>query len=84
MNLTDTHNPDIIYGTESWLNPDILSSELFPSGYSVYHHDREDGYGGVFIACQDSLTSCNLEIPNNSCEIVACEIELLNNTKLAN
>ena len=23
MNLIDTHNPDIIFGTESWLNPDI-------------------------------------------------------------
>ena len=82
MNLIDTHNPDIIFGTESWLRPDILSSELFPSGYVVYRQDREDGYGGVFIACQESLSSCSLEIPNNCCEIVACEIKLSNNSKL--
>ena len=49
MNLIDSHNPDIIFETESWLNPDILSSELFPDGYSIYRRDREDGYGGVFI-----------------------------------
>ena len=36
MNLIDSHNPDIIFGTESWLNHDISSSELFPDGYSVY------------------------------------------------
>ena len=25
MNLIDTYHPDIIFGTESWLNPDIAS-----------------------------------------------------------
>ena len=82
MNLIDTYHPDIIFGTESWLNPDISSCELFPEGYSVYRHDRKDGYGGVFIACRESLTSCSLEPANNFCEIVACEIELLNSSKL--
>ena len=28
--LLDTENPDIVIGTESWLTPDISSSEVFP------------------------------------------------------
>ena len=67
MNLIDTHNPDIIFETESWLNPDISSSEPFPDGYSVYHRDRKDDYDSVFIACRESLTLCSLEIANNFC-----------------
>ena len=67
MNLSDIHNPNIIFGT--WLNPDISLSGLFPDGYSVYCHDREDGYGGIFIACREFVTSCSLEIANNFCEI---------------
>ena len=30
MNLIETYHPDIIFGTESWLNPDMSSCELFP------------------------------------------------------
>ena len=82
MNLIDTYNPDIIFGTESWLKSDILSSEVFPIGYSVYRCDRADGYGGVFIACHESLISCCLEIDGNLCELVACEVKLLNNSNL--
>jgi len=80
--LLDTHNPDIVFGTESWLKPDILSSEVFPTGYSVYRKDRSDGYGGVFVACREPLISCNVYLENNNCELVACQIKLLNNSDL--
>ena len=43
FNLLNTYNPDIIFGTESWLRPDILSSEVFPADYSVYRRDCSDG-----------------------------------------
>ena len=82
FNLLDTYNPDIIFGTESWLKPDLLSSEVFPAGYSVYRRDRSDGYGGVFVACHEPLISCSLEIENNHCELVACQVKLLNNSNL--
>ena len=36
MNLINTYHPDIICGTESWLNSEISSSEVFSSGYNVY------------------------------------------------
>jgi len=35
-------SPNIIVGSESWLKPDILSSEVFPGGYNVYRKDRPD------------------------------------------
>ena len=37
--FVDTHNPDIIFETESWLSPSISSSEVFPHGYCVYRED---------------------------------------------
>ena len=66
MNLIDTHNPDIIFGTESWLNSDILSSEIFPDGYSVYRQDQlqGDGFGIVFHRLL-RITSCIVDIANN-------------------
>ena len=78
MNLIETYYPNIIFGTESWFNPDVSSCKLFLEGYSIYRQDREDGYGGVFIACRESLISCSLEPANNFCEIVACEINYSN------
>ena len=82
MNLITVHNPDIIFGTESWLKADIFSGEVFPTGYSVYCHDRVDGYAGVFIACIETLISCELKIDHNFSELIACEIKLPNSSQL--
>ena len=54
INLIEFHTPDIVFGLESWLKSDIKSSEIFPSNYALYHHDHDDGYDGVFVACCDS------------------------------
>ena len=62
INLLDVYHPDIVFGSESWLKPNILSSEMFPSGYTVYQKDRHDGYGGVFIACRNTLISSKLQL----------------------
>ena len=40
MNLINTYCPEIIFGSESWLNSDISSSEIFPTGYNVCCKDR--------------------------------------------
>ena len=82
MNLIDTRNPDIIIRSESWLKSDILSCEVFPPGYTVYRHDRANGYGGVFVACCESLISFSLETGDTSSELVACQISLSNNPTL--
>ena len=51
------HSPDIIIGSESWLKPSIKDHEIFSTHYTVHHCDRADGYGGIFIACHDTLIS---------------------------
>lgn len=81
-NLIDIHKPSIIFGQESWLKPSISSSEVFPSEYIAYHHNRADGYGGVFIACHNSLTLYELDTSTASCELVSCQIKLINNSSL--
>ena len=57
INLIVIHTPDIIIGSETWLKSTIKDHEIFPAGYAAYHHDHADGYGGVFIACRDTLIS---------------------------
>ena len=80
INLLDTYNPDIVFGKESWLKPDVLLSEAFPEGHSVYGTDRSDGYGGVLFLVEKLLfhaiwklraTIVNwLQLQNNSSLIV--------------
>ena len=82
LNLINTHCPDIIFGSESWLKDTIYSSEVFPNDYTVYRQDRPDGYGGVFVACRNSYASYRLDLTDHSCEIVVCEIKLANSTSL--
>ena len=57
------------------------NTEIFISDYTVYRHDREDGYGGVFLACHSSLISHEISC-NNTQEIIACKIELTNSQSL--
>ena len=46
--LISSEQPDIITATESWLTPDILSSEIVPAnlGYSILREDRTSSSGG--------------------------------------
>ena len=54
LNLIECEKPDIIVGTESWLEPDITDSEIFPDNYTARRRDRTgQAYGGVFIATKD-------------------------------
>ena len=51
LNLIHSTQADVLVGTETWLTPDHLSSEYFPTDrYEVFRKDRPDGYGGVLIA----------------------------------
>ena len=44
----DTHEPDIVLGSETWLNKSVGDKEIFPDNYTVIRKDREDSYGGGF------------------------------------
>lgn len=60
--LIDSVKPDIITGTESWLKPDVLDSEIFPPDFTVYRKDRISSIGGgVFTAVADNILSTHLE-----------------------
>ena len=49
--------PDVIFGTESWLQPAILSSKVLPDDYEAYRRDRGLLGGGVFILVHKNLVS---------------------------
>lgn len=46
-NIIESSDPCIIIGTETWFNPTIHSSEIFPPNYEIIRKDRNDGYGRV-------------------------------------
>ena len=75
------YNPDILAITETWLNPDILSSEFLPSEYNIYRKDRSDGYGGVLLACRNSL-NCKILNINTDSEAIACQLLFDNHESL--
>ena len=77
----DYYNPHIVFGTESWVCPEICNSEIFSLEYQVLRCDREDSYGGVFLACHRSLACQQIPLYTN-CELVACQIYLQGNKSL--
>ncbi|KAK3100446.1 hypothetical protein FSP39_020065 [Pinctada imbricata] len=73
-NLIDSSHPDVIIGTETWLQSNIHSSELFPPNYEVLREDRTDGYGGVLLAIKSIYVIDKIELPSNlKCEAI-CQI----------
>ena len=57
--VIDQTKPDIIACTETWLKPEISSSEIFPDslGYNIIRDDRLSGKGGgVLLAISKHLT----------------------------
>jgi hypothetical protein len=47
--LFDTHNPDIIIGTESWLREEMGNTEIFRMDFTTFRRDRHARGGGVFM-----------------------------------
>ena len=51
-------NADIVIGSESWLNSDISSSEVFPPDFTCYRNDRSRGKGGgAFLLVSNQFDS---------------------------
>lgn len=63
-------NPDIIAGTETWLDKDIFNAEIAQSGYSILRRDRQnDSHGGVILYYKDTLAvtrRLDLETPGEN------------------
>jgi exonuclease III len=74
-NFHDSSNPDILFGCETWLNPNITDNEILPenTGYNIFRKDRKDGYGGVMLAIKAEIVSepVDSDIP---CEFIARKI----------
>lgn len=47
--LIMTLNPQIVMGTESWLDDTVSDTEVFPPGFTVYRKERHRHGGGVFL-----------------------------------
>ena len=75
--MVDSVKPDIVVGTESWLRPDIMNSEIFPSNYTVYCCDRDTSGGGVFIAVIDEILSTRQQHLETSCEMAWAKISVV-------
>ncbi len=68
--------PNIVCGTESWLRPDIKSSEVFHEDYVVYRKDRCSLGGGVFIMIHKDLTVEGIPQMDANCEIIWVKVNL--------
>ena len=74
--------PDIICGTESWLNSNIKSSEVFPENFTAYRKDRSRLGGGVFTLVRNELISSEEKDLDCDCEIIWTRIKLQNSKDL--
>ena len=62
LNIIDSYNPDIIIGTETWLNDSVHNSEIFPPNYNIYRRDWRDGFGGVLVAVKADIITDHLDV----------------------
>ncbi|KAK3085883.1 hypothetical protein FSP39_009995 [Pinctada imbricata] len=79
-NIIESTKPDIITGTETWLEPEIKNNEVFPSTYKVYRRDRKGKQGGsVLIAVKDNFISVEVEdlSPDDKCEMIWAKVEIV-------
>ncbi|XP_072048268.1 uncharacterized protein [Amphiura filiformis] len=77
----ENHQPDVLIGTESWLDDGVSNSEIVPPNYSVVRKDRvgtygKDGYGGVFIAYKTDLVVAHRVDLDSDTEILWIQLEL--------
>jgi hypothetical protein len=57
-NMIRSTYPDIIFGTETWIDNSIKDSQIFLRGYTIFRNDRNLSGGGVLIAVKNQLY-CN-------------------------
>ena len=83
--LINSVKPDVIIGTETWLNSTINSNEIIKSalGFNVYRKDRPNkSYGGVLIAVTNNLISSVVTDLDTDCEILWVQIDLIGTKSL--
>jgi exonuclease III len=77
-NILDSLKPDIVIGTEIWLNPNIKDAEAFSDEYKLYRRDHKGQQGGgVLLAINKNFISDEVEElhPGNDFEIIWAKLE---------
>ena len=81
--LIKTEEPDIIAGSETWLNPNIYNSEILNTNYNIFRKDRPDNYGGVLLAIKSNIIAEEITTqPNFNIESIYCKIITPNSSPL--
>ena len=78
----ENHSPDVVIGTETWLYPSVLNSELFPEDYTVIRKDRNDKHGGVLLALKNDVVCAHLTDLDANCEMVWAQVQLVGSKAL--
>ena len=74
-NLIKIQDFDIILGTETWLTPEIRSSELLLDQFDIFRRDRDGKRGGgVVICCKKDLSAVGIKTGVDN-ESIFCKIE---------
>jgi hypothetical protein len=73
-NLIDTYNPNVVIGTESWLNEEINNADVFSDDYITFRRDRCTRGGGVFI-CFKNKIDCRVLWTDEVFEMIALEVK---------
>ena len=86
-NMISSLQADVVIGNESWLNPSIKSSEVFPDGFNSYRRDRPGGKGcGVFLLVSQLYESHQPEElmvdASSDCEAVWMKIKVQGSSDL--
>ena len=63
------HKLDLLTGIESCLDETIMSSEVFPSHFTVYQNDRNRHGGGVFILIRNEIPSSLISVSTSTEQI---------------
>lgn len=70
-------DPDIIIGTETWLNTNEASSTFLPDGFNYYRKDRDSRGGGVLIGTRKgikcTIMDCGMVCPSS--ELILVEVK---------
>jgi hypothetical protein len=76
LTVCSSVNPDIIFGTESWIDSSVKDAQILPGGFNIYRNDRNLNGGGVLLAVKDTLLTSAVPELQTNCEIVWCKLEI--------
>jgi hypothetical protein len=88
LEIINSVKPDIIKGTEAWLEKSIPSTDYFPNNmYNIYRNDRapntkDKSHGGVLLAITKDIIISEITELKTNCEIVWAEINITGTKKI--